>query len=60
MAKNKIENYHGDEAPDAYGAAPCPDCGCRHREEVGRCDDGRTMRVTRICRNCGRRFVTAY
>lgn len=57
MAKNKRENYNA-EANGGGGA--CPNCGCRHREEIGRFDDGRTIRVTRMCRNCGRQFVTTY
>lgn len=38
----------------------CPKCGCRHREEIGRFDDGRTVCVTRMCRYCGLQFVTTY
>lgn len=55
MAKNRRKIYEDDSGD---GATPCPDCGCCHREEIARFDDGRTTRVTRICRNCGREFVT--
>ena len=57
MAKNKRDDSNA-EANGGDGA--CPNCGCRHREEIGRFDDGRTVRVTRICRYCGRQFVTTY
>ena len=50
---------YGGESDGENGGA-CPNCGCRHREEISRFDDGRTVRVTRMCRNCGRQFVTTY
>ena len=52
MAKNSRKVY------DSPSEGACPNCGCRHREEIGRFDNGRTVRVTRMCRNCGRQFVT--
>lgn len=60
MDISERKRYGGDEEPDGNGAAPCPNCGCRNREEIARFDDGRTVRVTRMCRYCGRQFVTTY
>ena len=56
MDISERKSYGGDSDGENDGA--CPNCGCRHREEISRFDDGRTVRVTRICRNCGRKFVT--
>ena len=55
MAKNQRKVYGEDNGGEA---TPCPKCGCRHREEIARFDDGRNVRVTLVCRNCGRQFVT--
>ena len=58
MDISERKSYGGDADCDNGGA--CQNCGCRHREEIGRFDDGRTVRVTQVCRYCGRQFVTTY
>ena len=59
ISKRKCYGY--DDGIDGNGDdVACPNCGCRHRDEIGRYDDGRTVRVTRMCRYCGRQFIMTY
>lgn len=59
ISKRKCYGY-GDGGDGDGDDGVCPNCGCRHRDEIGRFDDGSTIRVTRMCRYCGRQFITTY
>ena len=59
MARNRRRSYEDAMLGETADGIPCAECGCRHSYVIRTERIAATVRRTRQCRNCGRRFFTS-